>query len=161
MSSDPPRMRPERRETRPPVRGRASSAVELGSAAAPGVLPAADVPQQDQHHDQRDAADPEVLHPALVFAEEVAQQDQDGDPGADAPRPAGLAVPAPVLGPLVLDGVVTDADDALFTTGLVDPLRLAHALLLAGARRPPSRRCLVLGPARALASTDILAGTRA
>src|SRR3712207_2482719 len=107
-----------------------------GSAAAPGVLPPPHVPDQDQHHHHRDADDPEILHPALVVAEQVGQEDEDGDPGADAPLLARLAVPAPVLGALVLDGVVTDADDALFTTGLVDPLGLAHALLLDGTRRP-------------------------
>ena len=54
-------------------------------------------------------------------------------------------------------GCVTDADDGLFATGLVDPLRLAHALLLAGAR-DRRRGAACPRPAR-VASTDILAGT--
>ena len=39
---------------------------------------------------------------------------------------AHLAVPAPLLGPLVLDGVRVGTDDALFATRLVDPLRVTH-----------------------------------
>ena len=46
---------------------------------------------------------------------------------ADPALLAGLAVPAPVLGAFVLDGVRPGPDDGFLATRLVDPLRVTHA----------------------------------
>ena len=42
---------------------------------------------------------------------------------------------------LVLDGVGAGADDRFLATGLVDPLRVTHAAILAGDRLGHRARC--------------------
>ena len=95
--------------------------------------------QQDQHQERGDADQPDVLELALVVAEHAWQQDSDRDTSPAAPL-AGLAVPAPLLGALVLDGVRVGTDDALFATRLVDPLRVTHASAFWQDARPQAPR---------------------
>ena len=57
-----------------------------------------------------------------VVADQVGQREQDGDPGADPAGPAGLAVPAPLLGALVLDRVRSRHGRRPPRGWLVDPL---------------------------------------